>query len=211
MSVIHGFGNRASQVVPEFAGDFDSARPQWKQVHQTAVVEVLSAGQSCGETDGLYTESLAPIHVVTADCVPLLLERRDGGAVAALHAGWRGVFAHYPRVFAEFLKTKNDSPVNWRIRLGPSIQKCCFEVREDLLAQFVNEFPRMPRDVLSPTHRHIDLHAVLRFECAELGIELIEDSLDCTKCTRDGQGNFKYFSYRREGTGVRQYSSIRRA
>lgn len=210
MSVIYGFGNRATPISPEFSADFDSSKPVWKQVHQTAIIEVLNAGQACGETDGLYTEGLAPIHVVTADCVPILLERRDGQAVAALHAGWRGVFAHYPRQFAEFLRTKNDSPSNWLVRLGPSIQSCCFEVGEDLLAQFRSEFPQVPESTLSPKHRHIHLHAVLVAECAELGFEIVEDSTDCTKCGRLPNGDFKYFSYRREGTGVRQYSSIRR-
>ena len=31
--------------------------------------------------------------VLTADCLPVLLCARDGGAVAAVHAGWRGLAA----------------------------------------------------------------------------------------------------------------------
>jgi copper oxidase (laccase) domain-containing protein len=33
------------------------------------------------------------LAIATADCVPILLARRDGGEVAALHVGWRGAQA----------------------------------------------------------------------------------------------------------------------
>ena len=61
-----------------------------QQVHGIEVVDAVGA-RGC-QADAVYSESPGQVcAVLTADCLPVLLARRDGGAVAAVHAGWRGL------------------------------------------------------------------------------------------------------------------------
>ena len=75
----HGFGSSAEPVPESLRADWERSRPTWKQIHGTSIAEVTEAGQSCGEVDGLWTRAPGlPIAVVSADCVRILLARRDG-------------------------------------------------------------------------------------------------------------------------------------
>ncbi len=67
-----------------------------RQVHGTRVVEVRRPGQHRGASaDAAWTAVPGvTLAVRTADCVPIVLYGADlngGGAVAAIHAGWRGL------------------------------------------------------------------------------------------------------------------------
>lgn len=69
------------------------AEPAWlTQVHGTTVAEVGAAGPEPGEADAAVVRGPGRVAaVLTADCLPVLLARDDGTAVAAAHAGWRGL------------------------------------------------------------------------------------------------------------------------
>ena len=204
------WGNRIDPIGGMDPGLWESKRPRWKQVHGVRVVEVLEPGQECGECDGLFTGvPMLPIGVVTADCVPILLERLDGEAVAALHAGWRGVYDRIPRALFEALPEKWADPSGWQVRFGPSIRSCCYEVSPELLQDFKARFPGVPASELEPAPRRLDLLAVLRHQFRTLGVTEMEESPDCTRClTRDGTPLFH--SYRRGDRNSRQISIIRR-
>ena len=65
-----------------------------QQVHGTRVVRIGSADFGGGppEADAVVANRPGDICVVrTADCLPVLLCSRDGGEIAAIHAGWRGL------------------------------------------------------------------------------------------------------------------------
>lgn len=67
-----------------------------QQVHGTRIVEVQRPGQHWGvSADAAWTSAPgATLAVRTADCVPIVLYGADlkgNGAVAAIHAGWRGL------------------------------------------------------------------------------------------------------------------------
>src|SRR6185369_11455397 len=90
----HAFGS-ASEPIPEpFLAAWPEAFPRWKQVHGVRIAEARTAREELGECDGIVCFAAGqPIAVTSADCVPVLAARVDGGAVAALHAGWRGTLA----------------------------------------------------------------------------------------------------------------------
>ena len=67
-----------------------------RQVHGTRVVEVRRPGEHQGTSaDAAWTSApRATLAVRTADCVPIALygtDRGGGGAIAVIHAGWRGL------------------------------------------------------------------------------------------------------------------------
>ena len=77
------------------------------------------------------------IAIQTADCVPILIADRRTGAVAAAHAGWRGLAAGVPRVAVDALRREFGSrPADLVAAAGPSIGACCYEVGPEVRHHF---------------------------------------------------------------------------
>jgi YfiH family protein len=81
-------------------------------------------------------ETLA-VAVQTADCVPLLLADPRTGAVAAVHAGWRGLAARAPVVALQAMAAQYGARSHDVLAaFGPSIGACCYEVGPDVRSRF---------------------------------------------------------------------------
>jgi YfiH family protein len=77
------------------------------------------------------------LAIQTADCVPLLVADRRTGAVAAAHAGWKGLAAGVPLVTVGALSHHTGSrPADLIAAVGPSVGACCYEVGDDVLDAF---------------------------------------------------------------------------
>ena len=214
--ISYGFGTLASPVPAQFRENWETKRPQWKQVHGKTCVEVLSAGQECGDADALFSSAAdIPIAVQTADCVPILLASRDGKNVAAVHAGWRGTHARILAQLWSQLRAKGHRPENWVAAIGPSIGPCCYEVSEELAVDFERQFGDgggAGPGIAVPRFRHLDLPAINEAELRGIGLRQIDLIRRCTNCARDGStagSPFFHHSYRREGSGCRQWTVIR--
>ena len=82
-------------------------------------------------------DATVAIAIQTADCVPILIADRRTGAVAAAHAGWRGLAAGVPRVAVDALAREFGSrPADLVVAAGPSIGACCYEVGPDVRQRF---------------------------------------------------------------------------
>jgi YfiH family protein len=206
-SQIH-WGNRKDPLGGFPKDLWETTRPRWRQVHGVAIAEVTGPGQECGEVDGLWTRQPGiPVGVVTADCVPILMEHASGSARAALHAGWRGVFARIPEALFRSLPPELAHPADWRVSLGPSIRACCYEVGTDLIESFDRAFPELPRTQLEPAHRRLDLIEVVKHQFEVMGSPSPEVHPACTFCSGEsGEGLFQ--SYRRGDRHSRQLSII---
>jgi hypothetical protein len=78
------------------------------------------------------------IGIRTADCVPILLAEETGRAVAAIHAGWRGLAARAPIVGVNaLLERYGIRPERLIAAIGPAIGACCYEVGADTRQTFV--------------------------------------------------------------------------
>ena len=104
---------------------------QGRQVHGTAVVRATAVPHGLVEADGAATalEDVAPI-VLTADCLPVALA--TPGAVAMVHAGWKGlahgVLVEGVRALREL--AGDDGPLVAAI--GPGAGGCCYEIGDDV-------------------------------------------------------------------------------
>ena len=75
--------------------------------------------------------------VRAADCVPLLIGDPKSGAVAAVHAGWRGTAARAGGAAVEALSREFGSqPGDLVVAIGPAIGPCCYEVGPDVVDAF---------------------------------------------------------------------------
>jgi YfiH family protein len=88
------------------------------------------------KADGIFTQSSMPVAIQTADCLPVLFAARRTNAIAAVHAGWRGLHQGIlPRTIDAFVKA-GIRPSELVIAIGPAIGPCCFEVNKDVAEQF---------------------------------------------------------------------------
>jgi len=156
-----------------------------KQIHSAKCLRAGEPGMA-GEGDALITNQpdLA-VSIRTADCLPILVADVRHGAIAAIHAGWRGTAARIvgetlTRMHAEF----DTDPRDVYAAIGPGIGGCCFEVGDDVALVFGR----------SGAGR-IDLAELNRTQLLELGIPegQIELLALCTFCDAD-----RFHSYRRD-------------
>jgi YfiH family protein len=147
-------------------------------------------GTALQEVDGHVVRhpGLAPL-VLTADCLPVAL--CAPGAVAMVHAGWRGLAAG---VLDEGLAALRDVGATGPVAaaIGPGAGGCCYEVGDEVREAFAD----VPEAMLG---RNVDLKAVATARLRAAGVEAVHDSGLCTMC--DG----RFFSHRRDhGTTGRQ-------
>ena len=105
------------------------------QVHGGAVVvrrrgEAGPTGAALPDADVLVSNdpSIA-VAIQSADCVPLLIADRASGAVAAAHAGWRGLAVGVPGIAVRAMRDAfGATPPNVVVAVGPSICAENYEV-----------------------------------------------------------------------------------
>jgi YfiH family protein len=163
---------------------------QGRQVHGTHV-RALGAPPDPHEEpaphDGQATSvpGVAPI-VLVADCLPIALAAP--GAVAMLHAGWRGLAGG---VIAEGVRALREldggEPVIAAI--GPGAGACCYQVGEEVHAAFAAHGDE------ARCGRNLDLKAIARRELEAAGVAEVHDVGICTMCTDPEL----FFSHRRDG------------
>jgi polyphenol oxidase len=113
------------------------------QVHGNKVVVIRRGQPSLSErpeADVLVSDdSDLAIAIRAADCVPLLLADPKTGAVAAVHAGWRGTVARAAVAALDALHHEfGTNPADVVVAIGPSIGSCCYEVGTELVDAFAS-------------------------------------------------------------------------
>ena len=113
------------------------------QVHGRAVV-VVRGGESAfpagnrPEADVLVSNAPdTAVAVRAADCTPILIADTETGAVAAVHAGWRGTAAGAAVAAVEALGREFGArPEHLVAAIGPAIGPCCYQVGPELVDAF---------------------------------------------------------------------------
>lgn len=181
--------------------------PCWlRQVHGTTVVEAAPGLARPPEADAAVT-SLPGLAcaVLTADCLPVLLARRDGSRVGAAHAGWRGLAAGVLEATVAELCTGGGRPADVLAWLGPAIGAGAYEVGADVREALLAGDPGAG-ETLRPGragHWWLDLYAAARRRLDQAGVAAVYGGAWCT-ATEAG----RFFSYRRDGTCGRQATLI---
>jgi YfiH family protein len=144
--------------------------------------------------------------VRTADCVPLLLADKRSGAVAAIHAGWRGIVQGVVEAGVAKLRELAGDPGELMAVLGPHIRGDAFEVSDDVAEELAQISPVpcvVRRDGKKP---HVRLDNIVRAKLVAVGVarDQIDDVGGCTVTEPE-----QFFSFRRDGkVGGRHLSAI---
>lgn len=112
-----------------------------RQVHGAGVLRADGPTAPTEEADVVVSRRAGVAACVSiADCVPVLLADPETGAVAAVHAGWRGTLARAAAEGVRALSAETGTPARSMLAaIGPSIGPCCYEVSEELAARFASE------------------------------------------------------------------------
>jgi len=165
-----------------------------RQVHGSAIHTVGARNdpqEPPVEADGVATTTRGvAAMVLTADCLPVAIA--GGGAVAAVHAGWKGlaggVIAAGARAVRELGAKAHPArpPGPIAAAIGPGAGACCYEVSEELHGHFAE---------LGLGHRsgqNLDLQAIARAQLADAGVDETHTLPWCTICSS------LFFSHRRD-------------
>jgi hypothetical protein len=157
-----------------------------------------------GEADALVTaERGMALGVATADCVPLVAVDPEAGALAVIHAGWRGTLAGVlPAAISAMRLQLGADPERIRIGAGPAAGPCCYEVGPDVLQPFMKQRPEIASLVISRVsdgRGRLDLVEANRLQALDAGISSghFGSTGVCTICRPD-----VCHSYRRDGSAA---------
>lgn len=161
------------------------------QVHGDRMLDAEALGPSIEEADALFTRKAGRVvGVSTADCVPILLVDPRARLVAAVHSGWRGTDLEITRKTVEGLVHQGARVERLLAAIGPSIQRCCYQVSDELAQRFGARFGD---EVLSARNLDLPLAVELTLKKAGLKAGQIDRLEECTSCLAD-----RYFSHRRD-------------
>lgn len=102
------------------------------------------------DVDGLITnEPGLVLSTFYADCVPLYFVDTKKRAIGLSHSGWRGTVRRMGRVTLEAMRREfATEPEDVVCAIGPSICQDCYEVSEDVAAEFMREFSNHSEEIL---------------------------------------------------------------
>jgi YfiH family protein len=187
------------------------ARPVWlQQVHGQRVVRLTDPTTgSCPAADAAWTTELGvACTVLVADCMPVLMATRDGRAVAAAHAGWRGLAAGVLESCIQALCAGSGAvPADLKVWLGPCIGPAQFEVGAEVL----EAFGRRGADAAFVERRRPDgalrwlanLPLLAAERLAAAGVHTVSTDGACTV-----EDPSRFFSFRRDGRTGRMAAAI---
>ncbi len=193
----HGFGTR--HTVWDAAGRLASAR----QIHSSRCLYAAAPGR-VGEADALITDRPGLLLAVrTADCLPIFVADPEHRAVAAIHAGWRGLLAGILKeVLGQMAERFGAHPEALLIAIGPAIGGCCYEVGPEVATQFRELFPER-KDLDGRTR--LDLTEAARRQLLEAGVreQGVTAAGLCTRCLAE-----EFYSWRRDGPRTGRMLSV---
>ncbi len=143
------------------------------------------------EADGQAT-ALAGVAtmVLSADCLPVALGCE--GAVAMVHAGWRGLAAAVLEEGVRAVAELGDGGEIVAV-VGPCAGGCCYEVGPEV------------HDAFGGAHRdgrRIDLRAIAHDRLLAAGVAQVHHQRACTICDE------RFFSHRREGVRAGRQAGV---
>lgn len=167
-----------------------------KQVHSDGIVHSPTKELTNADAHWTHQRGLA-LAILTADCSPILLMDPVSGAIAAIHAGWRGVAARIvPKTIATLAREGTRSRDLVAV-IGPHIQWPSFEVDEDVRDKLVAASDETADLIVhqKPGEKpHVDLNAILKSQLQGCGLgpdQVFDLHLDT-------KADDRFHSYRRD-------------
>ncbi|HHV63862.1 MAG TPA: peptidoglycan editing factor PgeF [Peptococcaceae bacterium] len=186
-----------------------------EQVHGTRVLWVTAKDRGRGmqsledalpKCDGMVTGEKVGLLCFYADCVPIYFFEPRTGLIGLAHAGWLGTAHKIAQEMLTIIKSAGGRPENCLAAIGPCIGPCCYEVGENVLNAFSENFHNLAMFSSKGEGKYyLDLVKANQMLLLAEGLwpENISIAGLCTACQPEN-----FFSYRRDGVTGRMAAFI---
>ena len=167
--------------------------PVWiNQTHSSICTDAV-VKNSIVEADAIYTSRHGIVcGVLTADCLPVFVSKKDGTMVGIAHAGWRGLLSGVIENLIREFESNGDDLV---VHLGPAISKYSYEIGEEVKNIYLSKNANFERAFLYHNNKlFLDIYDAARVVLESYNISSISGGNRCTLKEKDD-----FFSYRRDG------------
>ena len=166
--------------------------PVWiNQIHSSNCVDAALTNEII-DADASYTSKVGIVcGIMTADCLPVFVSKKNGTMVGLAHAGWRGLVSG---VIENLIKSFNSDGDNLIVHLGPAISKNYFEVGEEVMRHYLSKNINFERSfTIKNNKNYLDLYDAAKVILEGLKINSISGGDRCTF-----HESHDFFSYRRD-------------
>ena len=174
-----------------------------QQVHENQVIEYTEkpVAQLQHQADACFTRHTGIVcAVMTADCLPVLLTDTAGTFVAAVHCGWRSLYAEILTKTLQSIKSPH-SILAW---FGPYIHQPQYEVDKAFVEQYLKKQPdsKQAFTAIKAGKSFANLSVMAQIQLNASGVNRIQHHNQCTFL------NTNYYSWRENNTIQRMASMI---
>jgi polyphenol oxidase len=176
--------------------------PVWINQTHSSICKEASLTESIVEADASFTSNPGIVcAILTADCLPVFVSKKDGSMVGVAHAGWRGLLSGVIENLIETFHSNGDDLV---VHLGPAISKKYFEVGEEIKDLYLSQNNNFSRSFSFDKDKYyLDLYDAAKVILESLNITFISGGDRCT--FRESN---EFFSYRRDGINSGRMSHL---
>ena len=169
------------------------SEPVWlNQTHSSICLNAMGLNSN-KEADASFTSDSGIVcGILTADCLPVFVSKKDGSMVGIAHAGWRGLASGVIENLIDEFDCMGEDIV---IHLGPAISKYSYEIGEEVKNIYLSKNANFERAFLYHNNKlFLDIYDAARVVLESYNISSISGGNRCTLKEKDD-----FFSYRRDG------------
>ena len=169
------------------------SEPVWIYQTHSSICVNASEVNSIVKADASFTSLPGVVcGVLTADCLPVFVSKKDGSMVGIAHAGWRGMISG---VVENLIESFDCNGAELVVHLGPAISSNCFEVGEEIKDLYLSKNNNFKRSFSFKNNKYyLDLYEAAKIILEDFKVVSISGGDRCTFLESE-----HYFSYRRDG------------
>ena len=169
------------------------SEPVWIYQTHSSICVNASEVNSIVKADASFTSLPGVVcGVLTADCLPVFVSKKDGSMVGIAHAGWRGMISG---VVENLIESFDCNGAELVVHLGPAISSNCFEVGEAIKDLYLSKNNNFKRSFSFNNNKYyLDLYKAVKIILEDFKVVSISGGDRCTFLESE-----HYFSYRRDG------------
>lgn len=181
-----------------------------EQIHKSNI-KVIKNNGTCGIipfVDSMLTNQRnITLMALSADCPLVICYDPIKKVIGLIHASWRGLAGNICRKTIKRMKQEfNCQPENILAVISPSIDSCCYEVKQDLIDKIITRNPYGYRYFKKLDNKiFFDIRSFARAQLMHTGLRLrhIESMDICTKCHPEW-----FYSFRRDGAKTGRFGVL---
>ena len=169
------------------------SEPVWIYQTHSSICVNASEVNSIVKADASFTSLPGVVcGVLTADCLPVFVSKKDGSMVGIAHAGWRGMISG---VVENLIESFDCNGAELVVHLGPAISSNFFEVGEEIKDLYLSKNNNFKRSFSFNNNKYyLDLYKAVKIILEDFKVVSISGGDRCTFLESE-----YYFSYRRDG------------